>query len=143
MLEAAVAVTVASNVGSAIPDRLCRCAPEIAGYLVANVERFAARVSDRIVRPRRELVLAAVSSPGVAAPLRRHLKPEVGIGDHVDPRRRRGMICIEDDHVFPAVLVKAAKAVEEFKVPRRRRWPRRRYQGLMTADRRWRGRRLR
>ena len=97
VLEAAVAEAVARDVGargrgSAARSAVHRCA----GVFIANVDRFARRVADRVVRPGRELVLAAVLRPGVAAALGRHLEAEARVGDHVDPGRRRACALLED-----------------------------------------------
>ena len=143
MLEATVAVTVTGNVGSVVPDRLRRCAPKIAGHLVANVDRFAGWISDRVIRPWRQLVLTTVLRPGVAAPFRRHLKAEARIGDHVDPRCGCRPAGIEDGHIFPAILVEAAEAVEELKIRPDRSRLERRHLGLPGMRRRSPHRRLR
>ena len=113
VLEAAVAVAVAGNVGPAVPDRAAPSGSRDRRSFRREHRSPRRRVCDRVVRPGRELVLAAVLRPGIAASLRRHLEAEAGIGDHVDPRRRRQPAGIEDRHIFPAILVKAAKAVEE------------------------------
>jgi hypothetical protein len=112
VLEAAVAEAVArdvrppSRIGCAVGSRR-RPSPRRARRALAG------RVDDRVVRPRRELVVAAVLGPRVAAPLGRHLEPEAGVGDDVDPRHRRRAAAIEDGHVLAAVGVEAAEAVEE------------------------------
>ena len=47
------------------------------------------RVAHRVVRPRRELVHAAVAGPAHAAAGFRHLKAKVRIGDDIDPGARQ------------------------------------------------------
>ena len=79
------------------------------------------RIADGIVRPRRELVLAAVGGPSVAAALGRGLEAERGIGDHIDPGRRRRLARAEYRHVFLAACRKSAETVEEFELGRTRR----------------------
>ena len=58
-------------------------------------------------------MLAAVHRPSVAAAFGGHLETEVGIGDHVDPRRWRRLARAEDRHVLAAALGEATQAVEE------------------------------
>src|SRR6185369_1977816 len=116
VLEATVAMAVARDVISLVSDRLGGGGPQVTGGFIANVQRFARRVADRIVRPGRELVLPAVLGPGVAAALRRHLETERRVGDHIDPGGRRGGALLQYDDVFAPVLGEAAQAVEEFQV---------------------------
>ncbi len=88
------------------PARRGSAAPSgstVAGLLVPQIERLAGAVGHRVVRPRGELVLAAVSRPGVAAALGRDLKAEAGIGDDVDPWRRRRLARRAARHIFAAV----------------------------------------
>src|SRR5690606_32191750 len=115
VFEAAIAEAMARNIGAATADRVCGWAPQIKGFLVADVDRLPGRIDYGIVRPWRELVLAAVFRPGVAASLRRDLEAEAGIGDHVDPWRGRDRAVFEDRHIFTSVLVEAAEPVEELK----------------------------
>src|SRR5690349_11353219 len=48
------------------PGRPRHGRPERAAHLIAQVERFARRIADRIVRPGGEPVLTAVLRPGIA-----------------------------------------------------------------------------
>ena len=109
-----------------LADRQCGRPPQSARLLVAHINRFARCVADGIVRPGRELVLLAVHRPGKAAPLGRDLKAKTGIGDDIDPGRRRGLAAIEDCQVFAAIVDKAAEAVEKFHLGIRRGRHRRR-----------------
>src|SRR5277367_3363692 len=104
VLEAAVAATVTSDIGGqGVADRKRRRAPDIAGLFVSEIEGLALRIADGIVRPGRELVLAAVGGPSIAATLGCGLKAERGIGDHIDPGCRRRLARAEYRHVFPTV----------------------------------------
>ena len=87
--------------------------PEIASFVVSDVEGFARRVADRIVGPRGKLVLVAIGGPGVAAAFGRRLEAERRIGDHVDPWRRSRLAGAEHRHIFLAAHRKSAQAVEE------------------------------
>ena len=124
VLEPAVALTVASRMKRAavVHGRRGR-APELAGLLVSQIDRFARAIGDRIVRPRRELVLATVHRPRVAAALRGDLEPESRIRNHVDPRRRCRLPRPEQRDVLAAVGGEAAQPVEVLEI-RRQRVPR-------------------
>ena len=114
VLEAAVALAMSGGIGpSLLADRQHRRAPQLASVFVAHVDRLAGRVADRVIRPRRELVLTAVERPGVTRARFRDLKAKGRIRDHVDPGRRRPLSLAENRHVFTAVGSEAAEAIEE------------------------------
>ncbi len=113
MLEAAVAETVARGVAAGIAERAGRRREHRAGSVVADVEGLAGRVGGGIVRPRSQLVVAAVLGPGIAAAGGRDLKAEAFVGDDVDPGRRGAGAGVEGDDIFAAVAGEAAGAIEE------------------------------
>ena len=122
VLEPAVTPSVARNIGRRfIPHWLRRGSPQIPRRLVLQIEGLAGTVGHGVVAPRRQLMFAAVHGPGVATALRRHLKAEAGIGDHVDPWCGRRLARSKGRHIFPAALGEAAKSVEEFDTGRRSR----------------------
>src|SRR5580693_6163797 len=104
MLEPAVVPAVPCHIGSVVvADRQRGRAPQIAGIVVAQIEHLARAIADRIVRPGRQLVLAAVDRPGEAAAFRRYLEAEIRIGDDIDPGCGRGLPWPEDrDILAPA-----------------------------------------
>ena len=121
VLETAVALAVSGDVRRGLfANRHRRGAPERSTVLVAYVDHLARPVADGVVRPRGELVLAAVDRPRVASALDRHLEAERGVGDDVDPGRRCPLPLAEDGHVFPSAGGEAAEAVEELEF--RSRW---------------------
>ena len=77
VLEAAVAPAMTGDINSrGIADgNRCRT-PDVAGFVVPDIEGLAWGVADRIVRPGGELVFAAVARPGVAAAFGRGLEAE-------------------------------------------------------------------
>ena len=100
-----------------VADRLRRRAPELAALLVAHVDRLARRIADRIVRPGRQLVLAAVARPRCSrCPRPTTWKPKPGLA--ITLIHGAGVDCAaaEDRHVFAAVLGEAAEAVEELEL---------------------------
>ena len=122
MLEPAVSPPVAGDVAAhLVADRQGSRAPQGTSVVVVHIERLPRTIGDRIVRPRGELVLAAVHGPGGAAAFSRHLKAESGIGDDVYPGGRRRLTRAKDRYIFPSVLSKAAETVEELEVRQRRR----------------------
>ena len=78
MLEAAVAATEAGGIGRPL-DRgwEMRSGSKGAGIVVPQVESLARPVADRVVRPGRELILAAVDRPGVSAAFGRGLEAKM------------------------------------------------------------------
>src|SRR3569623_1099346 len=60
VLEAAIAETVPRDIGTLVTDRPGRRTGELAGIEILYIDRLATAVADRIVRPARELVHAAV-----------------------------------------------------------------------------------
>ena len=121
MLEAAVALAVSGDIGpSLLADRQHRRAPQLATVFIPHVDRLARRVADRVIRPRSELILAAVERPGVTRARLRDLKAKGRIRDHVDPGRRRPLSLAENRHVLTAIRSEAAEAVEELEVGPRR-----------------------
>ena len=117
VLETAVALAVPNDIGRGLlANRQRGGAPEFAVVFVANVDHFARPVADRIVGPRRELILLAVDRPRIAAAFDRDLEAEGRVGDDVDPGRRRPLPLAEDRHVFAPVVCEAAKAIEEFEL---------------------------
>ncbi len=116
VLEAAVALAVPDDVGPGLlANRQERRPPDEAGVLVAHVERLARGVADGIVRPGRELVLAAVDGPGGARARLRDLEAELRVRDHVEPGRRGPLPCAEHRDVLAAVRRESADAVRELR----------------------------
>ena len=117
VLEPAVALSVSGHIGLArLANRKCRGAPQLSRLFISHVERFAGRVTHRIVGPRSELVLAAVDRPGEPGTRLGDLEAKDRIGDHVDPGGRRLLSVPENGHVFPPIRGKAAEAIEEFEL---------------------------
>ena len=118
-IKSAEAAAVPRRIGRrGIADWLGRRAPQREAVGVAQIEGLARAIGDGVVRPGGELVLAAVDRPGVAAALGRRLEAEAGIGDHIDPRRRRGLAGPQTGDVLGAIVVKTAKPVEELQCRR-------------------------
>src|SRR6202044_4023768 len=90
--------------------------PQLAGFLIAQIQNLARAIRDGIVGPRGDLVFSAVEGPSETAAGRRNLKPKVRIGDHVDPRRGGRLPRAQMDHVFLALGGKPSQAVEEFEI---------------------------
>src|SRR5205814_1722590 len=90
--------------------------PDSSIILVARIKDFTGAVADGIVRPRSELVLAAIDRPGAAAAVSGDLEAERGIGDDIHPRCGRHLLPIEDGDVLPSVAIKSADAVKELEL---------------------------
>src|SRR5262245_7769364 len=89
--------------------------PEDAALLVAHVERFAVRIDDRVVAPRRQPMLPAVAAPGAAGAAFAHQAAEALVGEHVAPWHGRPLAARRRhvDHVLAAAGREAAEAVRQ------------------------------
>src|SRR5678815_5301065 len=85
--------------------------PEFSSLFVADVERLAASIADRIIMPGRQAKLVAILTPGVSATAFRNQRAEAGIADDVHPWSRRCLAGTQRDHIFAPVRRKAAQAV--------------------------------
>ena len=115
MLETAIPLSVANHIAGIVdPDRQGGRGPQFVRLIVTQIEDFSGWITDRVVRPGRQLVFAAVTTPGAATARLRDHKAEFGIGDHIDPGSRCPLALVEHDHVFASVLAKPTETVEEF-----------------------------
>src|SRR5262249_19064021 len=113
--EAAVALSVPTLVRPRVlADREQSWSPQLAAVLVADVDHLAGLVADRIVRPRRELVLAAVERPRVTGAGFRHLESDLLVRDHIHPRGGGPAPLVEYDAVPAAAPPEAPQVVVEF-----------------------------
>src|ERR1700733_4486712 len=120
MLESTVSLSVPRKVSrTRVADRRGRRSPHLTGFLIAQIQHLTGAISDRIIRPRSDLMFTAVERPGKAAAVGRDLKSKARIGDHIDPRRRCRLSRAQNSHVFTASCTESSQAVEEFKIVRR------------------------
>src|SRR5215212_4404914 len=120
MFEAAVTLAVARDVACLLhPHGTSGRRPELAGILVAQVDHFAGRIVDRVVRPGGELILTAVPAPRVTAARLGDDEAELFISDDVRPWQRRMLTGVQDGHILAAVFGEAAEPVEEREFRRR------------------------
>ncbi len=111
MLEHAVAEAVPADVGRSTAPGQRRRRPELTGFLVAQIERFAAGVAHRVVFPRRQAEFVGVLGPGIGLAAFRNDAAELRVGQHVDPRRRGQLIRCGGDDVLASIRREAAQAV--------------------------------
>ena len=110
------------GIGAAAAGRLRRGRPEAAAVFVANVDRLAAHVGDRIVGPGGEPELVAVVHPRAAAARFGDHGADTGIGQAIDPWCGRADARVKQDHIFAPISREAAEAVEGVELGRF--WPR-------------------
>ena len=103
MLEPGVAGPVTDQVGRPHSHRQRRRGPHLPGFLVAEIERLGRAVTDRIVVPRREPVLTAVSRPRTSQPRLGDHATKVGVGKDIDPWGWRPLAGRQIDHIFPSI----------------------------------------
>ena len=119
MFEPAISAAMAGDISRrGVADRQRRRSPKVARVIVPQVERFARTIAHRIIRPRRDLIFAAVDRPCVAAALGSRLEAERRIGDDVDPGRRRRLARPKDRHILSSISREAAEPVEKFEIGR-------------------------
>ena len=84
--------------------------------MIEDVNRFARPVGDRIVRPRRQLEIAAVATPGEGRAFGGGVESEGPVGYHVDPGMRRGALAAKPDDIVATIPVEPAEAVPRLEV---------------------------
>ena len=119
MLEHCVAKAMTNDIGRSAAGRQWCGRPELSGLLIANIESLSSAVKDRIIAPWSQSEFMRVLNPGVGGTALRNNRPEVGIGQHIDPWRRSHLSRLEGDDILVTVGRKAAKTVLEDKLPRR------------------------
>src|SRR3954453_16926165 len=111
MFEAAVTLAVPRDVACLLhPHGTSRRRPELAGILVAQVDPFAGRTVDRVIRPGREVILTAVPAPRVTTARLGDDEAELLISDDVRPWQRRMLPGFQDGHILAPVFGEAAEA---------------------------------
>ena len=134
VFEDAVTEAVTADVGHrAAARQRCR-RPDMAAFLVAQIQGFAAGGADRIVAPWCQAEFVGVLAPGVAQAALGDDGSEIRIRDHVDPGRRCSLRLRGGDHILAAVGAEAAVVVAEDEV-RSRRVARCRRLGAMASGR--------
>src|SRR5690606_40820230 len=117
VLEDAVAEAMPRAVAALAADRPGHGRPHLAGVLVTQVERLTAGIADRVVVPGGEPELVRVLGPGVAGRAVADHAAEIGVGQHVRPRRRRHSARAGLDDVLAAVGGERTDAVVEDPIP--------------------------
>ena len=117
IFETAVTLAVVNGVGRVFfADRQGCGTPEFAAVFVAQIDRLARRIANRIVRPWCQQILLAVQGPSEAGAAGGGQKPEIRIGDHIGPGGWCLIVAVEDGDVFAAVHAETANTVEELKL---------------------------
>ena len=117
VFEHGVAKAVANHIGRRAARRGGRGRPELARVLVANVEGLARGVLHRIVAPGGQPELMGIFDPRVGTATFRDDRAKRGIGQHIDPRRGRGLARLQRDDIFVSVAGKAAEAILKHELP--------------------------
>ncbi len=114
VLVATVPMPVPDDIRPAfLADGENRRPPDQTAILIPHIKSLAGCVADGIVRPGRELVLAAVHGPGVARARLGDLETEFRVRHHVDPGSRGPLPLAQNRDVFAAVRCESPQAVEE------------------------------
>ena len=119
----AVTRTVANLAGTALACRQRRGGPDRRGFLVAQIQRFAGTVGQRVVVPRRQAILAAVQRPAETQAGLADDAAEALIGQHVAPGGRGALIRLEVNQVVAAIGAEAANTVIRAQIARPRQGP--------------------
>ena len=116
VLENRIASAMANQVRRGRAARQRRGRPDFGGFFVAQVERLAWRIGDGIVGPRREPVFAAVAKPSIACASFGHRETKIGIGNDIDPRRRRPPSRLQVNDILAPILAKSPPSVVKAKI---------------------------
>jgi len=100
--------------------------------LIADVEGLAGGILHRIVVPWRQAEFMGIFRPGVAGSALGNNRPEIGVGQHIDPRCRSDLAVDQRDDILTAVVGEAAITVVEQQVTL---WQRRGWNGDCGAAR--------
>lgn len=109
----AVAEAVAHRVAATAAAWQRHRRPHLPGVFVAQVERLAGGIADRIVMPGREPEFVRVFGPAIAGAAVADHAAELRIGHHVAPRRRCCDAFVQGDAVLAAVGGEGTQAVVE------------------------------
>ncbi len=116
LLEERVTLAVAHQGRRAAAKRPRRRRPELAGFLVAQVNGLRRRIAHGVVAPRRQAIELAIAGPGAAEAAFRDEKTARRVRDHVHPRPRRQCKTrrpVRQNAVFAAIGSESAQAVVE------------------------------
>jgi len=110
-MGATVPETMANDTRGPKPRGQGRGRPEMAGLFIAQIDRLAAGVTEGVVVPGGQAELMGIFTPGVGAAALGDQGAEVGIGQHVAPRRRRWPAGEQLDVVFAPIRRETTESV--------------------------------
>jgi len=121
MLEHGITKAMPNDIGRRAARRQRCRRPKLSSLLIANVKGLARGVLNGIVAPGRQSKFMGILHPSVSCAAFGNNCTEKGIGQDIDPRRRRHLAGLEGDDIFVAIAGKAAQAVREIQLPLRER----------------------
>ncbi len=119
VFKGCVTLPMSRAIGVLLPDRLGRGRPNDADVVIADVDSRPGRIGDRIVKPRCEAIVLAISAPDKFGARLGNKRAELWIGHDVDPGKRRLPAGTQIDDKFLSVLGKTAETVEVFQLHER------------------------
>ena len=87
--------------------------PHLGRQFVAEIEDLAGGIQQRVIRPRRQPVLAAVNRPGKSQSVAAGDGPEIVVGEHIAPWCRRARSIRQMNDVFTGLDIEPAETVVE------------------------------
>src|SRR5512135_3276217 len=113
MFKDTVTESVAADVMHNAPDRQRRRGPEKAALFIAKVKSFSAGIAHRIVVPGSKAEFVGILAPGAGKSALRNDRPEVRVGNHIHPWRRRHLPLRCSNDVLAAIGRESSEAVKE------------------------------
>src|SRR6266516_6844827 len=114
MFKRRVTLTMPRAIGVLLPNRFGRGRPHDAYLLIADVDGGSGRIADRIVEPRRETIVLAITAPDTFRAGFGNQCAELRVRHDINPGKRRVCAWTQINDEFVPVLGKAAETVKVF-----------------------------
>src|SRR5213593_3600579 len=112
VLKRGVTLTMPRAIGVRLPNRFGRGRPHDAYLLIADVDGGSGRIADRIVEPRRETIVLAITAPDTFCAGFGNQCAELRVRHDINPGKRRVCAWTQINDEFLPVLRKAAETVK-------------------------------
>src|SRR5262245_14105733 len=121
MLEDCVTLTMSRAIRVLLANRFGCWGPHSADLIITNVDGGSGRIADRIVEPRRDTIVLAISAPNKFSARLGNQCSEPRVCHDVDPRKRCMSARPKVNDEFLPILSKATEPVKVFQFHKRQR----------------------